>query len=101
MEIHSTAEGVEFAIHVQTRASREGVGGLHAGALQVRVHAPPVAGRANAAVAEAVAAALGVRRRDVVLVSGQKSRQKRLKVNGNPETLCERSRALACSGREI
>jgi uncharacterized protein (TIGR00251 family) len=97
LEIRTTTAGVEFAVHVQPRAAREGVGGLHGGALRVRVHAAPAAGQANDAVAELVAGVLGVRRRDVILLSGQKSRQKRLKVNGNPETLRERIRALAGS----
>lgn len=91
-------EGVEFAVHVQPRSAREEVGGLHGGALRVRVYAAPVAGQANAAVTALVATALGVRRGDVSLLSGQKSRQKRLKVNGNPETLRERLRTLAGSG---
>jgi len=56
-----------------------------------------VGGQANSEVAELVAAALGVRRRDVSLLSGHRSRQKRLKVNGNPEILRDRLRTLAGS----
>jgi uncharacterized protein (TIGR00251 family) len=98
LEIRTTTEGVEFAVHVQPRSAREVVGGLHGGALRVRVHAAPVGGQANAAVTALVATAVGVRRRDVSLVAGQKGRQKRLKVNGNPETLRARLLDLADSG---
>jgi uncharacterized protein YggU (UPF0235/DUF167 family) len=71
------------------------VGGLHGDALQVRVQAPPAEGRANAAVCEAVAHALELRPRAVELVAGTRGRRKRLRVVGDPDTLCARLTALA------
>ena len=65
-------------------ASRTRVGGRYDGphgpALVVAVTAPPVEGRATEAVLRAVAAALGLRSRDVRLHSGTASRDKLLEV---------------------
>jgi len=71
-----------FAVRVQPRSSRAGVDGVHAGALRVRVHAPPVEGAANEAVVEVLAKALGVAKRDVTIVSGAGSRSKVVDVDG-------------------
>jgi uncharacterized protein (TIGR00251 family) len=69
-------------VHVQPRAGRTEVVGRHGQAVRIRVAAPPVDGRATAAAAEALAAALGVRRAAVTLESGATSRLKRFRVAG-------------------
>jgi uncharacterized protein (TIGR00251 family) len=58
------------------------VDGVHGVALRVRVHAPPVEGAANAAVIEVIAAALGLPKRSVRIVSGDSSRSKVVEVKG-------------------
>jgi uncharacterized protein (TIGR00251 family) len=67
---------------VQPRASRAGVGPVVGDRLRVSVTAPPVDGKANAAVIEAVAEAFGVRRADVTIVRGETGRRKTLRVSG-------------------
>ena len=52
------------------------------GALNVAIDAPARDGEANAGVAEFVAGCLGVKKRDVCLVAGGKSRDKVLEVRG-------------------
>jgi uncharacterized protein (TIGR00251 family) len=86
---------MELEVRVHPRASHEAVGGLHDGALEVRVTAPPADGRANLAVCRLVARAFGVRPGAVQLVSGAKSRRKRLRVEGEPAALEARLRDLA------
>jgi hypothetical protein len=58
------------------------VGGEHDGALLVRVSAPAVDGRATEAALKAIAAAFGVRRRAVTLITGAASRTKIVEVAG-------------------
>jgi len=58
------------------------VGGEHDGALVVRVSARAVDGQATAAALAAVAAAFGIRRHSVTLVSGAASRTKVVEVTG-------------------
>jgi uncharacterized protein (TIGR00251 family) len=73
---------VRFAVRVQTRASREGVDGVHGDALRVRVNAAPVEGAANEAVVEVLAKALHVAKRAVTIVGGATSRSKMVEVRG-------------------
>lgn len=63
-------------IRVKPAARKEKVGGAHGDALVVAVQAPPVEGKANDAVRKALATAFGVRKQDVVIVAGEKGRDK-------------------------
>jgi len=70
-------------VRVQPRAGRAGIAGWREdGALSVRVTAPPVDGRANAAVGALLATALGVPASAVRVVHGERSRDKLVRVAG-------------------
>lgn len=69
-------------LRVQPRASRDEIVGWQAGALRVRVTAPPVEGEANRAVAALLARALGVRPSAVSVVRGERGRDKLVRVEG-------------------
>ncbi|WP_029434106.1 DUF167 domain-containing protein [Blastococcus sp. URHD0036] len=71
---------MRIALRVRPGAGRTAVGGAHDGALVVRVAAPAVDGRATEVALAAVASALGVRRREVALVTGATSRTKVVEV---------------------
>lgn len=71
---------MRVTVRVRPGAGRTAVGGSHGGALVVRVAAPAVDGRATEAALAAVASALGLRRRDVSLVTGVTSRTKVVEV---------------------
>lgn len=85
-------EGWEILVHAQPGASRTSVDGLHGDAVKLRVKAPPVEGKANAAIITFVAETLGVARRVVEITAGASSRRKRLLVRA-PEA--DPSRLLA------
>jgi uncharacterized protein (TIGR00251 family) len=74
-------------VRVIPRASKSGLAGMRDGAVLVRVNAPPVEGAANAALIDVLADALRVPRRAVTIVSGQRSRLKRVRVEGVTEDL--------------
>jgi uncharacterized protein YggU (UPF0235/DUF167 family) len=67
---------VRVSIRVRPGSRTTQVGGSFDGALVVRVAAPAENGRATEAALVAIASALGVRRRDVDLVTGATSRTK-------------------------
>jgi uncharacterized protein (TIGR00251 family) len=69
-------------LKVIPNAPRDEVSGWLGGALKVKVHAPALDGRANAALAEFLASQLGLPRRAVVLVRGEKSRHKAMRIDG-------------------
>ena len=71
-----------FSLHVQPGAKKTEIAGLHGEALKIRLAAPPVDGKANACLIAFLAKQLEVPRSQVELVSGDTSRQKRLRVSG-------------------
>lgn len=71
-----------IAVRVQARAGRDEIAGERAGAVLIRVTAPPARGRANDAVCRLVAARLGVARSRVSVARGASSRDKLLEVEG-------------------
>jgi uncharacterized protein (TIGR00251 family) len=73
-------ETITVAVRVHPGASREALVLLSDGSLDVRLRARPVEGQANAGLVELLAARLGLRRRDVVVVSGVRSRQKLVRI---------------------
>ena len=80
--VKASSHGVDIEVRVIPRAGRAGLAGTRAGALLVRLHAPPVDGAANAELIEIVSDALGVPRRAVTIVAGERTRLKRLRVAG-------------------
>jgi uncharacterized protein (TIGR00251 family) len=71
-----------FAVRVAPRGSRDAIEGEHAGALRVRVTAPPLEDRANQAVRKLLADCLNVSISAVRIVAGEKSRNKRVAIAG-------------------
>lgn len=73
-----TDKTVLLRLHVQPKASKSRIIGLHDGCLKLAVASPPVEGRANKEVVKYLATVLGVPGRDVILKSGAQSRKKRV-----------------------
>jgi len=71
-----------FQVRVTPRARQNKVQQQPDGSLKVHVTAPPEDGRANEAVVETIAEWLGVKRRQVTIVSGATSRNKVVRVTG-------------------
>lgn len=86
-----SADHIIVSVRVQPGASRTRVGGAYGerdtAMLRVAVGQPAVDGKANKAVIEALAKSLGVKKRDVTVVSGHTSRSKRIRVDGDPAHL--------------
>jgi uncharacterized protein (TIGR00251 family) len=77
-----------LAVRVQPRARRTEVVGERAGAVVVRLAAPPVDGKANAELCRFVAECAGVGRRAVRVEHGEAARDKLLRVDGlSPEAV--------------
>ena len=75
----------EIAVRVIPRAPRTRVDGTRGGALLIRLAAPPVDGAANDALIAFFAEALALPRRNISIVSGDKSRDKRVRIEGIDE----------------
>jgi uncharacterized protein len=82
-------------VRVQPRASRTEFAGLFGDRLRVRLNAPPVDGRANAALVAFVAEACGLPRGRVTLERGATGRDKCLRLHGMEAVPPALQRALA------
>lgn len=67
---------VLIRLHVQPKASKNRIVGLHDGCLKMAVAAPPVEGKANKAVVKFLAEVFGIPAREVTVKSGLQSRKK-------------------------
>ena len=72
----------KLAVRVQARARRDEIAGERAGSLLVRVTAPPVEGKANAAVCRLLAERLGLAPGRIAVVRGASSRDKLIEIDG-------------------
>ena len=76
-------DGAAFlSLHVQPGAKRSEIVGLHGDALKIRLAAPPVDGKANAALLAFLAEVLGLPKAALVLKSGESSRKKTVAIVG-------------------
>ena len=81
---------VIFAVRIQPRASKDEIIGEIAGALKIRLQAPAVEGRANEALIEFLAQLLKSPKGAVRILSGERSRIKRLEIRGVTSQQIER-----------
>jgi uncharacterized protein (TIGR00251 family) len=72
----------KLAVRVQARARRDEIAGERAGSLLVRVTAPPVEGKANAAVCRLLAERLALAPGRIAVVRGASSRDKLIEIDG-------------------
>ena len=82
LQVRESASGLEIRLHVQPRAKRSEVSGIHNGALKLKVTAPPVDDAANRAIIEFFSDRLGIPKSSLRIISGLKSRDKTLQING-------------------
>jgi uncharacterized protein (TIGR00251 family) len=82
-------------IHLLPRASRDEICGLHGDAIKVKVTAPPLEGRANAALQRFIAEKLNLSSSQVEIIAGKRSRQKILRICGISRAAVEK--VLGCT----
>lgn len=73
-----------LTLHIQPGAKKTEIAGEHGDALKIRLAAPPVDGKANAALIAFVADRLGVAKSAVSVKSGHSSRRKVVEVIAPP-----------------
>jgi uncharacterized protein (TIGR00251 family) len=69
-----------IAIYLQPNASKDAVLGLHNNEVKIAVTSPPVDGKANKHLVKYLAKLTGVAKSNVVIVKGQQSRHKLIKI---------------------
>jgi uncharacterized protein len=89
---------LHLALHVQPGAKTTEVAGLHGAALKVRLAAPPVDGKANAALVAFFADMLDVPKGNIELAVGAATRRKVLRITGVSVPALDALRACATQG---
>jgi len=82
LEVQEREGAVSFLVRVQPRTSKDEIGGEIGGALKVRLQAPAVEDRANEALVEFLAQLLKRPKSAVRILSGERSRTKRVEIRG-------------------
>jgi uncharacterized protein len=82
LSIYERDGALVVAVRVQPSASRDEVVGEMNGALKVRLQAPAMENRANDALCEYLAALLKTPKSAVRILSGDRSRVKRIEIRG-------------------
>ena len=81
MAITQTKDGVMIDVVVQPKSSRDEIAGMHGDRLKIKLTAPPVDGKANAALIAFLAKKLGIAKSRIVIVRGETGRRKTLLVH--------------------
>ena len=76
------SDEVVLDIKLIPRAGATTIAGMRDGAILIRLAAAPVDGAANLALVAFLADLLGIPKRNVAIVAGDKSRRKRVKISG-------------------
>lgn len=73
---------LSLALHIQPKASKNRIVGLHGGNLKLAVTAPPADGKANKAVIRFLAGFFEISKARITIKSGLQSRKKRVLLSG-------------------
>ncbi len=74
--LHHHGTRATLTLHIQPGAKKTEIAGTYGDALKIRLLAPPVDGKANAALLDFLAKRLGLAKSQISLISGQTSRRK-------------------------
>ena len=85
LELQRRDGAVILAVRVQPRANKDEIAGVIDGALKIRLHAPAQEDRANVALCEFLSHLLKTPKSAVRILSGERSRLKRIEIRGVTE----------------
>jgi len=91
--LHADGGACQIDLYVVPNAHRTALDGEYDGLLRVRLGAPAVDGKANAALVDFLADCCAVRRGAVQIVSGQTARRKRVRIDSPCDAVWLRLRA--------
>jgi len=80
LEVRQSSTWIRFSVKVQPRASRDEIVGVHAGALKIKLTAPPVEGAANEAMIAFLTGEFNIATRRISIISGASARSKVIEI---------------------
>lgn len=82
LNIETCVDGIQFSAIIQPRSSTNKICGLQGESLKIRLTSAPVDGAANKMCIKLLAKHLNIALSQIVIVRGQKGRNKRIRING-------------------
>lgn len=82
LPVRESKNGVTFHIHVIPRSAKCGIVGIQGDALKIKITAPPVEGQANLECIRFLSDALSVKKNQVTIIGGHKSKTKTVAIEG-------------------
>ena len=80
--IRETEHGIILHVHVVPRSAKSEVSGVQGDALKLKITAPPVEGQANAECIRFLSNVLGIKKKQVKILGGHKSKKKTVAIEG-------------------
>lgn len=72
----------DIVARIIPKSSRNEIVGMEGGIVKIKVTAPPVDGLANRAVIELFSKELKIPKKDIAIISGEKSKNKKIRIHG-------------------
>ena len=82
VNIRNLEGGISISFHVQPGAKKSEMVGVHGEALKVRIHAPPVDGKANAELIRFLSDIFSHPAKDISILRGEQGREKVIFIRG-------------------
>jgi len=76
-------------VKVEPRSSRPGVIGLYGDSLKVKLTSPPVEGKANNEIISVLSKVLGIKKKQIEIISGRSSKNKIIRLTGIEKSILE------------
>jgi len=89
IDIQERKNGVSFPVQVLPRSSKCALAGVQEGSIRLKLTAPPVEGRANEECLEFLAELLGIKKGQMGIIRGHKSRKKIVQIDGLTREILE------------
>lgn len=87
IKISKLEDGIKFNVKVIPGSSKCEIAGIINDSIKIKLDVPPVEGKANEKCIKFLSKLLGVPKTSIIIVNGEKSRNKVLYIKGNPEEL--------------
>ncbi len=76
-------------VKVEPRSSRSGISGLYGDSLKVKLTSPPVEGKANNEIISVLSKVLGIKKKQIEIVSGRSSKNKIIRLTDVEKNILE------------
>jgi uncharacterized protein (TIGR00251 family) len=97
IELKTLNDVVIFNIKVSPGSSKSAFSNIEAGILKIKLNSPPVDGKANEECVRLLSKALKVSKTSITILSGEKSKLKRIQVSGDVREIVSKLEEIANS----